>query len=361
LSIEVQVPLGERSYRVVVEPGGYAGLGPRLSEVAPGRRACLVTETNVGPLWAGAVREVLDAGGWDVVQVTLPAGEASKTTATWTRCVDALLAAGIDRTTPVLALGGGVLGDIAGFAAATVLRGVPFVQLPTTLLAMVDASVGGKTGVNHPSGKNLVGAFHQPVLVFAALDTLRTLPAAERVAGLGEVVKTALIGDADLLASVEAQAEALREGDLDALAPVIARCVEIKADVVGRDEREAGWRAVLNAGHTLGHAWEAASGFGALRHGEAVALGLLAETEWALRRGYCRDPQLPRRLAELLRRLGLPTRPPPLSPALLLGAMRVDKKARGDILLVPVAVRAGQVVLAELPVRDLTELLPEPS
>ncbi|MBW2254736.1 MAG: 3-dehydroquinate synthase [Deltaproteobacteria bacterium] len=314
----------------------------------------------MGPLWASAVREVLTAAGFDIIVVTLPAGEVSKTTETWTRCVDALLDAGIDRRTPVVALGGGVLGDVAGFAAATVLRGVPFVQLPTTLLAMVDASVGGKTGVNHPSGKNLVGAFHQPVLVYAALGTLATLPAAERIAGLGEVVKTALIGDRDLLARIEEQAEALREGDVSALAPVIARCVEIKAAVVGRDERESGWRAVLNAGHTLGHAWEAASGFGVLRHGEAVALGLLAETRWAVRRGYCQDPELPRRLAELLHRLGLPTEPPTLPRDRLLGAMRVDKKARGDILLVPVAVRAGQAVLAELPVQDLIELLPEP-
>jgi 3-dehydroquinate synthase len=360
VSIEVVVPLGERSYPVVVASGGFGGLGRRFSAMGLPRRLFLVTETNVGPLWASAVQEALVAVGFDIAVVTLPAGEATKTTETWSECVDALLEGGIDRATPVVALGGGVLGDIAGFAAATVVRGVPFVQLPTTVLAMVDASVGGKTGVNHRVGKNLVGAFHQPLLVYAALDTLETLPAAERIAGLGEVVKTALIADVDLLQRIERDADALRAGDVRCLAPVIARCVEIKAEVVGRDERESGWRAVLNAGHTLGHAWEAASGFGVLRHGEAVALGLVAETRWALRRGYCHDPELPRRLAKLLGRLGLPTEPPTVPDDRLLAALRVDKKARGDILSVPVAVRAGQMVLAEVPAGDLPELLPEP-
>lgn len=355
--VEVTVPLGERSYQVVVVDEGFAGLAAALAAAGLPRRGILVTETHVEPLWAEALRAALPDHALSTV--VLPAGEAHKTVDTWATCVDALLRAGVDRRTPVLALGGGVLGDVAGFAASAALRGVPLVQLPTTLLAMVDSSVGGKTGVNHPLGKNLVGAFHQPRLVWAALDTLTTLDPAERVAGLGEVVKTALIGDADLLDRLERDAAALRRGDPHALAPVVARCVQIKAEVVGRDEREGGWRAVLNAGHTVGHAYEQAMGFGALRHGEAVALGLVAETAWAARRGLCEDAALPARLARILAALGLPTSPPPVSEERLLEAMTVDKKAVADRLVVPVPARAGRMVLHDLPLRDLAELLPE--
>ena len=353
---EVRVELGERSYPVVVTRG-YEGLGDAMSGAGLPRRGVLVTETTVEPLWAHHVRVAL--GGWDLQSVVLPAGEAHKTTATWSACVDGLLDAGIDRKTPVIALGGGVLGDLAGFAAATVLRGVPLVQLPTTLLAMVDSSVGGKTAVNHARGKNLVGAFHQPRVVWAALDTLSTLHPAEIRAGLGEVVKTALIGDAALLGVLELHAEALAAGDADALAPIVARCVEIKAEVVAQDEREGGWRAVLNAGHTLGHAWERATGYGVLRHGEAVALGLVAETRWAVRRGVCQDRSLPDRLAALLGRLGLPTAPPHVAPEVLLQAMKVDKKVAADRLVLPCPVSAGRMVLVEVPIADLVDLLPE--
>ena len=358
MSEEVVVPLGGRSYPVVVETGAYAGLGPRLVERVGRRRAILVTEERVEPLWGPAVRAAL-AGHLEVETVVLPAGEAHKTVETWSGCVDARLERGVDRKTPILALGGGVLGDVAGFAAAATLRGLPFVQLPTTLLAMVDSSVGGKTGVNHRWGKNLIGAFHQPRLVYAALATLDTLPPEERIAGLGEVVKMALLGDAALLTRLEAEAERLRAGDPEVLAPVIARCVTLKAEVVGRDEREAGWRAVLNAGHTVGHAYEAACGFGVLRHGEAVALGLLAETRWAVAAGHCVDVDLPERLARLLTRLGLPTRPPRASRERLLAAIRMDKKAHGDMLALPIPVRAGHIALLDVPVAEVGELFPE--
>jgi len=355
--ITVPVALGERAYDVVVTSEGFAGLGAALQRAGLPRRGVLVTETRVRPLWAEAVREAL--AGFDLAQIVLPEGEAHKTVATWSACVDALLDRGVDRRTPVLALGGGVLGDLAGFAAATVNRGVPLVQLPTTVLAMVDSSVGGKTAVNHPRGKNLVGAFHQPRLVWAALPTLTTLDPAERIAGLGEVVKTALVGDAALLDTLEARAEALRAGDPEALGPVVARCVALKAEVVARDERESGWRAVLNAGHTVAHALEQALGFGALRHGEAVALGLLAETRWAVREGLCEDAALPARLERLLDRLGLPTTSPEVAEEALVVAMKVDKKVAGDRLVVPVPVRAGSMVLYDLPTRDLARLLPE--
>jgi 3-dehydroquinate synthetase len=255
-----------------------------------------------------------------------------------------------------LALGGGVIGDIAGFSAASTLRGLPFVQLPTTLLAMVDSSVGGKTGVNHPRGKNLIGAFHQPRLVYAAFSSLQTLPEAERIAGMGEVVKTALLGDAALFALLEQHAEALRAGSIAVLAPVVARCVTVKADVVARDERETGWRAVLNAGHTVGHAYETATGHGTLRHGEAVALGLVAEAQWAVENGHCSEVGLPERLTQLHRRLGLPVAPPVVALEKLLTAIRVDKKARGNILQLPVPVRVGKMKLIDFDLGRSAEL-----
>jgi 3-dehydroquinate synthase len=296
----------------------------------------LVTEDVVGPLWADAVVAALS--GFVVDRVVLPSGEANKGVETWYCCVDAILRLGVDRKTPILALGGGVLGDLVGFAAATVLRGVPFVQLPTTLLAMVDSSVGGKTGMNHDVGKNLIGAFYQPVLVYAALPTLDTLPVAERRAGLGEVVKTALL-------------------DPDATARIVGACVAIKAAIVAADEREAGQRAWLNAGHTVGHGLETAAGYGVLRHGDAVGLGLVLETEWAVRAGLCADAALPERLRGLLLRLGLPSEVPSLDRRVVVDAMRADKKTDGASIKIPVPARVGQMTLVDVPVAHLDALL----
>jgi 3-dehydroquinate synthase len=345
--IVVKVQLGARGYDVVVTPA-WTGLGARVAALGS-RRCALVTDTDVGPLHGAAVRAELAGAGLDVLDVAVPAGEAHKTVETWWSIVDALIAGRVDRRTPVVALGGGVTGDLAGFAAASVLRGVPLVQLPTTLLAMVDSSVGGKTGFNHPKGKNLVGAFHQPSLVWAALDTLRTLPARERAAGLGEVVKTALLGDATLLDAVERDATRLRDGDPDALAPVIARCVAIKAAVVAADEREEGPRAVLNAGHTYGHALEAVLGFGTLLHGEAVALGLVEEARWAIAAGVCAEPGLADRLAGIVGALGLPTRSPQVDRDALVAAMALDKKGFGDRMRLPLPVRSGRVDVVDVP------------
>ena len=359
MATSITVELGARSYPVVLEEDGFQGIGAALAAVHRGRRVALVTETTVGPLWADALERELKAASVACLRIELPAGERHKTVATWTACVDALLEAGVDRKTPVLALGGGVLGDIAGFAAATTLRGMPFIQVPTTLLAMVDSSVGGKTGVNHPGGKNLIGAFHQPILVFAALSTLTTLAPEERRAGLGEVVKTALL-DAALFTSLEANAEALADGEPKALAPVIARCVELKAQVVAQDERESGVRAVLNAGHTVGHALEQVLGYGTLRHGEAVGLGLIAETAWAVRAGVCLEEDLPRRISRLLGRLCLPSASPKADLRRLEAAMRLDKKTDADKLSLPVAVRVGRMQLVELPLHRMGELVSEP-
>ncbi|MBT3222601.1 MAG: 3-dehydroquinate synthase, partial [Proteobacteria bacterium] len=288
----VSVALGERSYSVVIA-STYSALVEELRRVLEFQRVIVVSDDHVAPLYLPEVRQRLIESGFEVSSVVLPAGEENKTLAVWQTVLDEILAAGAQRRIPILALGGGVVGDIAGFAAATALRGLPLVQLPTTLLAMVDASIGGKTGVNHESGKNLVGAYHQPKLVYAALDTLSTLDMADYRAGLGEVVKAAIIGDARLFSTLEESAPDLVARDSGLLAEVVARCVKIKVDVVEADELDFGWRAVLNAGHTVAHALERATGFGHLRHGEAVAWGLVAEARWAVRKKICPEPDLP--------------------------------------------------------------------
>ncbi|MEQ1568261.1 MAG: 3-dehydroquinate synthase, partial [Myxococcota bacterium] len=340
LGIEVPVDSEAGRYPVVIAPS-LAGLRDHLD-----RRVIVVTESTVGPLWADAVRAEL--GDRVVGTVVLPAGEVNKTVATWSSCVDQLLGCGVDRDTVVVALGGGVLGDVAGFAASAVLRGVPVAQVPTTLLAMVDSSVGGKVAVNHPRGKNLIGAFHPPLLVWAATETLATLPPHELRSGWGEVLKTALVADPQLL-------DAIGDDQLP-IARVIERCVRAKAAVVGADEREHGLRMVLNAGHTVGHALETAHGHGALAHGAAVAIGLVAEARFAVARGICVDRDLPDRLDACRARLGLPDNPPGAELDRLLAAMALDKKTSADKIRVPLPVRAGEMSIVELSRADLVEL-----
>ncbi|MBX2799111.1 MAG: 3-dehydroquinate synthase [Myxococcales bacterium] len=350
----VPVALATDPYDVVVSDQGYAGLQEALLAAVPGARdgAVLVTDDTVGPLWAGAVRTAL--GDVPLTEVSLPAGEVHKTSATWLRLVDELLAHGVRRTTPVIALGGGVVGDVAGFAAACTLRGLPFVTLPTTLLAMVDASVGGKTAVNHPTGKNLLGAFHQPSLVWAALDTLGTLADVEVRSGLGEVVKTAAIGDASLLEDLGRSGRGL--SGLDDPMEVVARCVAVKARVVAEDAREAGVRMLLNAGHTVGHALETALGHGVLPHGCAVAVGLVAEARYALARGVCEDGAFPEMLRDVLDRVGALTSFDEVDESRLLRALQADKKGAASSISVPLPVRAG--VYTVVPVsRDHAPLL----
>jgi len=354
------VALGDRSYPVHVVPTGLDGLGEAMAGVLPPDRCVLVTNPRVGGLHGPAALASLRAAGFRAAVVEVPDGEASKTLSTWADLVDGLLDAGIDRTTPIVALGGGVTGDVAGFAAATVLRGVPLVQVPTSLLAMADASVGGKTGVNARQGKNLVGAFHQPRLVYAATSVLSTLDDAEFRSGLGEVVKHAVIADADLFAWLETSARALRARDPAATAHAVLRCCEIKAGIVAADEREAGPRAVLNLGHTAGHALETALGHGVLRHGEAVAVGMLAEARFWSTRGGGQD--VPARVASLLAALGLPlaaprTPDPAAFARRLAAAVAMDKKgARGTFVLVK-PLRVGCVHLERIQRDDLPDLL----
>lgn len=344
-----RVALGDRAYDVMIAET-FEGLRDRV----PGE-ARIVTDDTVGPLWLPALHAHV-AGP----VCTFEAGEASKTLDTWRRVVDALVAVGTRRDTPVVALGGGVVGDLAGFAAATVNRGVPFVQVPTTTLAMVDSSVGGKTGVNHLRGKNLVGAFHQPSAVWMSLETLDTLDPRERRAGLAEVLKTGAVLDPVLLDVLEAGAPLLAAGDRAATEHVVALAVRDKARVVAEDERETGLRRVLNAGHTVGHALERAATYGVLLHGEAVAIGLVAEARWAASQGLC-EPAFPARLARIAAALGLPAEPPPgLDSETIRDAMAVDKKAARDILYLPVPVAAGRHAIVPLPLEKLDQLLPEP-
>ncbi len=356
--IRLSVTASRHAYEVVIAPDLH-GLGEAIAPLARSGRVLLATDSTVDGLWGDACVDAIEAGGVSVVRLPpMPAGEVNKTRAAWWDLVDAALAAGVDRNTPWVVLGGGVPGDVAGFAAASVLRGVPLIQVPTTTLAMIDSSVGGKTGFNHPLGKNLVGAFHAPSLVWAPIATLATLPERDRRAGLAEAVKAGLVEDRALFDRLLMGAEAVRDGDPDALAAVVAQAVASKARVVSEDERERGRRAILNAGHTVGHAIETVAGYGVLRHGEAVGIGLVEELSASVRAGWTVDPGLPAQVAGLLDRLGLPvTRPPELAEDALRKAIRVDKKADGAMLVWPVVHEVGQCVTHRVPWANAEDLL----
>lgn len=340
--LSVRTPGG--SYPILIGPR----LRHRLGELLHGRGyrplALVVTDSNAGPLYSGDVAQALRAGGFTPRVITVPAGEKHKTLTTVHTLYQAFLEASIDRQTPVLALGGGVVGDMAGFAAATILRGVPFIQVPTTLLAMVDASVGGKTGVDLPQGKNLVGAFKFPDLVVADTETLRTLPQVEVACGMAEVIKHGLIGDASLLEHI------LRRGIPDP-ADLVARAVQVKIAVVEEDPFEEGRRAVLNLGHTFAHALERVTDY-ALLHGQAVALGLVASAHLGVILGRT-DPALPNTVRRLLHRARLPQHwrdlphsGPPPAPADVIAAMGTDKKRAAGRLRFVIPEREGQVTVA---------------
>ena len=331
--IEVQIALGERSYPILIgagllsQPSAWQGL-PKAST------ALIVTNDAVGPLYASALQQALKPHYAQIHQVTLPDGETHKTWQTLNQVFDVLLSQGCDRKTVLFALGGGVVGDMTGFAAACYMRGVPFVQVPTTLLAQVDSSVGGKTAVNHPLGKNMIGAFYQPARVVCDLSSLQTLPAREMSAGLAEIIKYGPIADMVFLDWIEAHIDSLMARDPQALAHAVQRSCEIKAWVVGQDEREAGLRAILNFGHTFGHAIEAGLGFGVWLHGEAVGCGMVMAAQLSHRLGYI-DLALVERLTALIARAGLPVLGPNLGVETYLHHMRVDKKAEaGDIRFV---------------------------
>lgn len=335
----VRVDLAGRPYDIVVGRGLLAEAGERIRPLAAGRHAVVVTDANVAPLHLETVRRSLAEAGMAVRPIVLEPGEGSKSWDGYRRLCEDVLAGGIDRGTMIVALGGGVVGDLAGFAAATLLRGLDYVQIPTTLLAQVDSSVGGKTAIDAAAGKNLVGAFHQPRLVLADTDTLATLPDRQLRAGYAETVKYGLIRDAGFFAWCEANAGALLARDTAALRHAIVTSCRAKAAVVAADERESGERALLNLGHTFGHAIEAELGFSdTLLHGEAVAIGMALAFDLSSRRGLCPEADA-RRVRAHLDSAGLPTRVPAgLDPARLVEHMRKDKKTR-DGRLVFVLVR----------------------
>ena len=320
----LNVALGDRSYPVHIGAGLLGG-GFDLVPSLASNRCLVVTNDTVGPLYLDKLHPCL--GDADVSVISLPDGEAHKTQATVDRILDRLVEIRAGRDITVIALGGGVIGDIAGFAAACYMRGVAFVQVPTTLLAQVDSSVGGKTGVNHPGGKNLVGAFHQPRAVLIDTDTLTTLPDRELRAGLAEVIKYGAIVDADFFAWLEANIGRLLDRDRDALVRAIHRSCEIKAAVVAEDEKEAGRRALLNFGHTFGHAIENTMGYGEWLHGEAVGAGMVMAAAMSGIDGAEQE-----RLRKLVEAAGLPVAPPPVGAGRLRDAMRLDKKVKASRL-----------------------------
>lgn len=328
--VSVRVPLLERrdaSYEVLIGSGLLGRLAVRLRTDLPAARYAIIADAQVAALFGERlVAECRDAA-LQADLLRFPAGEPYKTRETWERLTDQLLAQGIGRDGAIVALGGGVTGDLAGFVAATYLRGIPYAQVPTTLLAMVDSSVGGKTGVDTPAGKNLVGAFHQPRLVTADVDVLATLPTPHLVAGMAEAIKHGVIADAAYLDALERDGPALLERDGDALTRVVTRSVEIKASIVAADERERGRRAVLNFGHTVAHALEASGGY-TLGHGEAVAIGMVLESKLAEAIGVARSGTA-RRIETVLEGFGLPRAP--LQAAAVdevMAIMRRDKKSR---------------------------------
>ncbi|MEY2617298.1 MAG: hypothetical protein RL522_300 [Pseudomonadota bacterium] len=329
---QVRIELGDRSYPILIAEnliGQMAGMA-----LPKAHAALIVTNTTVGPLYAKALEAALQSHYTQVGVVALPDGEEHKNWTTLNRIFDALLERGSDRKTVLYALGGGVVGDITGFAAASYMRGVPFVQVPTTLLAQVDSSVGGKTAINHPLGKNMIGAFYQPQLVVCDLATLRTLPPRELSAGLAEVIKYGPIADLGFLDWIEANLPALMARDAQALAHAVRRSCEIKADVVGQDERESGLRAILNFGHTFGHAIEAGLGYGQWLHGEAVGCGMVMALHLSCELGLV-DTAFVDRCTRLIAQAGLPTQGPQLGAARYLELMRLDKKAEaGEIRFV---------------------------
>ena len=320
----LQVALGERSYPIHIGPG-LLGDPAWITPYLAGRQVMIVTNETIAPRYLELVRRGLPAD-LEVHELVLPDGEATKTLACVSRIWDALLEAGFNRRCTLIALGGGVIGDMVGFAAASYQRGVAFIQVPTTLLAQVDSSVGGKTGVNHPLGKNMIGAFWQPRAVLIDTATLATLPAAEFSAGLAEVIKYGLIRDADFLAWLEEHMAALRALDPEALAWAIERSCQIKAEIVAADETEQGVRALLNLGHTFGHAIEAHQGYGSWLHGEAVGVGMLMAADLSRRLGWLGDTEI-KRIQAIIDAAGLPlAAPADMGVEEFLVRMRLDKK-----------------------------------
>jgi 3-dehydroquinate synthase len=354
----VSVNLGPRSYSIVVEAGALDGVGTRLGALGVGRRAALVTDPAIMRLHGARVARSLEQAGFALTVIEIPEGEAAKTLAVAEHCWDRLLAAGLDRTSTILGLGGGAVGDLAGFVAATYMRGMHFVTLPTTVLAQVDASIGGKTAIDHPKAKNLIGAFHQPRLVVVDPAVVQTLPEREFRSGLAEIVKHGIVLDHAYFEAVERGAAALLARHLDVLEPIIGGSCRLKASVIERDpEERSELRFALNYGHTIGHALESATGYARWTHGEAVSLGIVAEAGLAHRLGLA-EAATAERQARLLAAVGLPVRADALDVDAILTAMSHDKKARDGRIPFVLSPRLGEFqVVYDVSIRDVRAAL----
>jgi 3-dehydroquinate synthase len=324
---ELTVNLADYSYEILIGSGILPSLGMRCAAVGLSSRVAIITNPKVNALYGSVVRNSLAEAGCNVTVIEIPDGEVYKNAETLAQVYDALIEGGLDRKSFIVALGGGVVGDLAGFAAATYLRGIPFVQVPTTLLAQVDSSVGGKTAIDHPRGKNLIGAFYQPRLVLIDVNTLSTLAEREYRAGLAEVIKYGVALNLPFFEYLEQHVDAIISMDQGCLESLVLRCCQIKAHVVELDEKESGLRAVLNYGHTLGHAYEMLAGYSEFVHGEAVAIGMVLAARISARLGHCAVADI-ERITSLITRFGLLTQPPRVERQGLLDAILTDKKSR---------------------------------
>jgi 3-dehydroquinate synthase len=355
----LNVDLGDRSYPIYIGSGLLAR-AELLASHLPQKRAVIVSNTTVAPLYLDTLTRALEARGVATVPIVLPDGETHKNWQTLNTIFDAMLRHRCERSTTIVALGGGVVGDMAGFAAAVYQRGVPFIQVPTTLLAQVDSAVGGKTAINHPLGKNMIGAFYQPRAVIADADTLDTLPQRELAAGIAEVIKYGLIRDADFFVWLESNLDRLLAKEPDALAYAIEVSCRNKAEVVNLDERESGVRALLNLGHTFGHAIESGTGYGTWLHGEAVAAGTVLAARVSNALGRLEERDL-RRTVELLTRAGLPVAAPDLGVERYLDLMGHDKKVEDGRLKFVLLTRIGAACVGEVPRPLLMDVLASPA
>jgi 3-dehydroquinate synthase len=357
----VKVPLGERSYDIQIGRGLLAQLGAECTKLGLGKRCVVIADRNVAKRYAKAAMRSLTEANFEPLLIAVPAGETAKSMRTVQMCYDRLAAQRLERRSFIVALGGGVTGDLAGFVAATYLRGIAFAQVPTTLLAQVDSSVGGKVGVNLKSGKNLVGSFHQPRLVLCDFDTLKTLPAREYRAGLAEVIKYGIIYDAALFSLLEREMPKVLARDSETLAQVVARCCEIKAEVVASDETESGLRAILNFGHTIGHALEAISGYGKYLHGEAIAIGQVAAARLSARLLDLPIGDL-ERIIDLIQRAGLPAQVKLTRVQFdrLRKAMTLDKKVSAGEAKFVLAEKIGKVQIGQSVPAELIEEVMNP-
>ena len=354
---KVMVELGARSYPIVIGSGIGDEIVSFISQAGYSPHGMIVTDANVAPLCADAAAELVARAGVRADIVTIPAGESSKSLTQANELFTRAIELGLDRKSPIIALGGGVVGDLAGFVAATYMRGVPFIQMPTSLLAQVDSSVGGKVAVNHPHGKNLIGAFYQPDAVFMDLDLLRTLPVREIATGLGEIIKYGIIYDADFFAWLEEHCADVLALEPAAAAHMIARSCEIKADVVRQDEREGGLRRILNFGHTIAHAIEKETGYVRYRHGEAVAIGMVGAAQISVQMGLLADSECTR-IHDLIRAMGLPVSAENVTADAMYIDLFHDKKTVGGRIHWVLAEEIGRVsVHSDVPEKLVRKIL----